>query len=477
MSVENQRTWAGGCLDPEMLVAYNLGRVSRALLEQIAEHLASCDRCMAALESVPKEKDTLVRNLQRYLGDTPRLTEKPSDGTGGTAWPGLPVPDPALAGLGPLPRRFGPYELLEELGQGGMAIVFKARQLRPNRLVAVKIPLYALLSGSEAMQRFQIETEAVARLEHESIVRIYECGEQEGVPYFSMEYMEGGSLAKRLVGDPLPARAAAQLVLSLARAVHFAHQHGVVHRNIKPANVLLGANGVLKLTDFGLAKLLNAERNATKSGTILGTVKYMAPEQADGRVRDIGPHTDVYALGVLLYELLTARPPFQGDTDLAVRKQIATAEPVPPRRLRLGVPRDLETICLKCLQKEPRKRYASGAALADDLRRFLEGRPILARPVGGGEKLWRWCRRNPLVAVLTTAVALVLLAGTGISTYFAYQAMQEKARANERAEDYRRQLYISNVNRALGEWQNNNVSLAERLLEVCPEDLRGWEWR
>ena len=394
---------------------------------------------------------------------------EPNGATPRNAVPGIPWADDALAGLGPLPRRFGPYELLEKLGQGGMAIVFKARQLRPQRLVALKIPLYAPLNGIQAFRRFQIETQAVARLEHEHIVRIYECGELEGVPYFSMEYMDGGSLATTLSGEPRPARDAAQLVLTLAHAVHFAHQHGVVHRDIKPANVLLGSNGALKLTDFGLAKLLDTEERPTRSEAILGTAKYMAPEQAEGRLRDIGPRTDVYALGVLLYELLTGRPPFRGDTDLSIRAQIVAAEPVPPRRLRSQLPRDLETVCLKCLQNDPGKRYVSAEALADDLRSFLCGEAVLARPIGQAERLWRWCRRNPVVASLTTAVAILLIAGTAISVYFAVQSVQ-------RADDLRKQLYISNVNRALGEWQNNNVSVAERLLNDCPEDLRGWEW-
>ena len=380
--------------------------------------------------------------------------------------------DHALAGLGPLPRRFGPYELLEKLGQGGMAMVFMTRQFRPHRLVALKIPLYVPLCGTETFERFQKETEAVARLEHENIVCMYQCGEQDGFPYFSMEYIEGGSLAKTLSGEPLPAREAAQLVLTLARAVHFAHQHGVVHRDIKPANVLLGANGVLKLTDFGLAKLLAAEGNPTKSNAILGTAKYMAPEQAERRLRNIGPHTDVYGLGVLLYELLTGRPPFRGDTDLSIRTQIVTAEPVPPRRLRAQVPRDLETVCLKCLQKDPRKRYVSAEALADDVQCFLRGEPVLARPIGPAERLWRWCCRRPAVASLLLAVTVAVVAGVIVSVSFALQAREQAVAAEAKATEARANLYVAHMNVVQLAWENRNWERVVGFLERYPRTTR-----
>jgi WD40 repeat protein len=428
-----------------------------------------------------REKDNLLRNLQRYLPGTPLGVEN-NGATPREAVPGISLADDALAGLGSLPRRFGPYELLEKLGQGGMAIVFKARQFRPQRLVAVKIPLYAPLTEIQAFRRFQIETQAVARLEHEHIVRIYECGEQEGVPYFSMEYMDCGSLATTLSGEPRPAHEAAQLVLTLARAVHFAHQHGVVHRDIKPANVLVSSDGAVKLTDFGLAKLLDSDERPTRTAAILGTAKYMAPEQAEGRLRDIGPRTDVHGLGVLLYELVTGRPPFRGDTDLSIRAQIATAEPVPPRRLRSTLPRDLETVCLKCLQKDPVKRYVSAEALADDLRSFLYGEPVLARPVGQAERLWRWCRRKPAIAALLVSLVCVFFAGfAGVFWQWraAVAATEEKELQRQQAEAARawsdKLVYAGQIALAQREWQDNEVAHARQLLDACRPELRGWE--
>jgi hypothetical protein len=264
-------------------------------------------------------------------------------------------------------------------------------------------------------------------------------------------------------------------VLTLARAVHFAHQHGVVHRDIKPANVLFGANGVLKLTDFGLAKLLDAEGNRTKSHAILGTAKYMAPEQAEGRLRDVCPRTDVYALGVLLYELLTGRPPFRGDTDLNIRAQIIGAEPVPPRRLRSQVPRDLETVCLKCMQKEPRKRYVSAEALADDLQCFLRGEPVSARPVGQAGRLWRWCCRRPAVAALIASLVCVFLAGF-VAVFWQWRvavaATEEKELQRQQAEAAGawsdKLVYAGQIALAQREWQDNEVAHARKLLRRLP---------
>jgi eukaryotic-like serine/threonine-protein kinase len=309
-----------------------------------------------------------------------------------------PAPRPAVSG----------YEILGELGRGGMGVVYKARQVKLNRLVALKMVLAGAHAGARHLARFGAEARAVARLQHPNIVSVYEIGESEGLPFFSLEFVDGPSLAQKVGGKPLPPRQAADILEPLARAMAEAHENGVIHRDLKPANVLLTADGVPKVTDFGLAKEVEGDSDLTKSGTLVGTPSYMSPEQARGATREIGPRSDLYGLGAILYELLTGRPPFLGTSLLATLYQVRQQEPVPPHRLQPGVPRDLETICLKCLQKEPDKRYADCAALAEDLRRFRTGEPIRAHPVGHAERLWRWCRRNPRTAALSAAVAGLL---------------------------------------------------------------------
>jgi serine/threonine protein kinase/Tfp pilus assembly protein PilF len=323
-----------------------------------------------------------------------------------------------------LPRIPG-YEILGQLGRGGMGVVYEARQVGLNRIVALKMILAGAHAGPEELSRFRREAEALARFQHPHVVQIHEVGEHEGRPYFALEIVGGGSLAQKLNGTPQPGPQAAQLVETLSRTMHGAHEAGVIHRDLKPANILLAPSdpphGVRlgsspaearhyepKITDFGLAKRLDEETKQTQTGAVMGTPGYMAPEQALGKTQEIGPTTDVYALGAILYELLTGRPPFKGETVWDTVQQVAHEEPVPPRRLHSKVARDLETICLKCLRKEPRKRYVSAAALADDLQRFLRDEPIQARPVGPLERLWRWCRRNPRVASLAALLVLVV---------------------------------------------------------------------
>jgi tetratricopeptide (TPR) repeat protein/tRNA A-37 threonylcarbamoyl transferase component Bud32 len=301
------------------------------------------------------------------------------------------------------------YELLGVLGRGGMGVVYKARQVKLNRLVALKMVLAGAHAGALQLARFATEAEAVARLQHPNIVQIYEVGEHDGLPFLSLEYLAGGSLARKIAGKPQPPRAAAETIELLARAMASAHERGIIHRDLKPANVLLDKDGLPKITDFGLAKRLEDDSGQTRSGTLMGTPSYMAPEQARGRTHEIGPHSDQYGLGAMLYELLTGRPPFVGTTLNETLFQVCNQEPVPPTRLQPKCPRDLETVCLKCLQKEPPRRYAGCEALADDLHRFLAGEPIKARPVGRGERVWRWCRRNPRVAALSAAVGVLLL--------------------------------------------------------------------
>ena len=285
------------------------------------------------------------------------------------------------AARGPQPTLPG-YEILGELGRGGMGVVYHARQVRLNRAVALKMILAGQHAGAESGARFLAEAEAVAKLQHPNIVQIFHIDEHAGYPYFEMEYVGGGSLADRLDGTPRPPREAARLVETLAGAMAEAHRQGVVHRDLKPGNILLTLEGMPKVADFGLAKLLNVESGLTRTDSILGSPSYMAPEQAEGKTRDVGPAADLYALGAILYELLTGRPPFRGATVLETLQQVKTAEPVPPSRLVPGMPRDAETVALKCLQKDPAKRYGSAAALAEDLRRYQAGKPIVAQAGG-----------------------------------------------------------------------------------------------
>jgi predicted Ser/Thr protein kinase len=302
------------------------------------------------------------------------------------------------------------HEILDELGRGGMGVVYKARQLGLNRLVALKMSLSGDYAGAGELMRFRHEAEAVAKLQHPGIVQIYAIDEVDGKPYFCLEYVDGGSLQKKLAGTPQPPRQAAELLEKLARAMAYAHEHHIIHRDLKPANVLLTAAGEPKIADFGLAKQLDDEHERTQSGSILGTPSYMAPEQALGRSRDIGPGADIYSLGVILYEALVGRPPFQGQTVLDTLEMVRSQEPVAPSRLQPKIPRDLEKICLMCLQKDPTKRYKCAVALAEDLRRFQAGEPVLARTYSL-RRAWRRVRRPALGAVLVFAVAALLYWG------------------------------------------------------------------
>jgi serine/threonine-protein kinase len=327
------------------------------------------------------------------------------------------------------------YKILGELGRGGMGVVYKARQRGLNRLVALKMVLAGAHASAPQLARFHIEAEAVARLQHPNIVQIYEVGEHDGLPFFSLEFVDGGPLDRKLGGKPLPPREAAQLCASLARAMHFAHEHGILHRDLKPANVLLTSNGIPKITDFGLAKRLEEnDSSQTKSGTILGTPSYMAPEQALGNIHELGPQSDLYSLGAMLYEFITGKPPFQGPTPMDTVIKVTREEVVAPSRLQSDVPSDLETICVKCLQKEPGNRYTNCFELADDLNRFLIGEPILARPVGSVERAIRWCKRNPKWAGMWGSIAALLLILAGGLTYAAFtiNAAKHQAQENER---------------------------------------------
>ena len=285
------------------------------------------------------------------------------------------------------------YDVLDVLGRGGMGVVYKARQRGLNRVVALKMILADGQTGSQTLARFRAEAEVLARLQHPNIVHIYEIGQEGGLAYFSLEYVEGGNLARRLAAGPLPARTAAELVETLARAIHAAHQAGIVHRDLKPSNVLLSSARIPKIADFGLAKNANGNGDQTHSEALFGTPSYMAPEQAAGRAKQTGPPADIHALGAILYEALTGRPVFRGATLLDTLEQVQFHQPVTPARLQPHLPRNLEAICLKCLEKDPRRRYASAEALAEDLRKFQAGEPVGARPANSIARAWLWCRR------------------------------------------------------------------------------------
>jgi hypothetical protein len=300
--------------------------------------------------------------------------------------------------------------VLEELGRGGMSVVYKARHLALKRTVALKMVRSGGQAGEEERVRFRSEVEAVARLQYPNIVQVYEVGDPGGLPFCALELVEGGSLAGRLQEGPLKPRQAAALVETLAQAMHLMHSRNVVHRDLKPANILLTAAGVPKVTDFGLAKQLDADSGQTLSCVILGTPNYVAPEQPGGRGKVVGPAADVYALGAILYAALTGQPPFAGDDVLQTLEQVKTREPASPRKLQPGVPRDLETVCLKCLRKGPESRYPSARELADDLGRFLRGEPVLARPVGAAVRLAKWVRRRPAAAALLVTLAALAAA-------------------------------------------------------------------
>ena len=319
------------------------------------------------------------------------------------------VPPSERQSTDPVGSAFGNYEMLEEIGRGGMGVVYKARQRTLNRFVALKLTLTGARATAAEIKRFQIEAKAAATLQHPNIVAIHDVGEHEGQHYFSMDYIEGQSLAEVIRRTPLPVEQAARCVKTVAEAIHYAHGRGILHRDLKPHNVLIDGEDQPRITDFGLARQVETDSDLTVSGLALGTPSYMPPEQAAGRRGEVGPASDVYSLGAILYACLTGRPPFRADTPENTLRQVMDDEPTAPRLLNPNVPRDLETLCLKCLAKSPGHRYASAQALADDLGQFLRGEPILARPVGRLARLWRWCRRDPVLAGFSGATGLLLL--------------------------------------------------------------------
>jgi formylglycine-generating enzyme required for sulfatase activity/predicted Ser/Thr protein kinase len=357
-------------------------------------------------------------------------------------------------------RDFGDYELLQEIARGGMGVVYKARQVTLNRIVAVKMILGGQLAGPEDVQRFRTEAEAAAQLDHPGIVPIYEVGEQDGQHYFSMGFVEGQSLAKRVAEGPLEPRAAAEMVKTVSEAVQYAHDKGVIHRDLKPGNILLDKVGRPRVTDFGLAKLTGSGSDLTGTGQILGTPSYMPPEQASGKIDQIGPLADVYSLGAILYCLLTGRPPFQAASPLETLFQVQLQEPVRLRQLNSQVPLDLETITHKCLEKNSSRRYGSALELANELQRFLKGEPTLARPVSAFERAWRWCKRRPLIpSVVASVLAISLVSGL----------ILQQVAATEREQGLRREV-VAGFD-ALQNTRGPGVPFAIRVLEKLPRNM------
>jgi hypothetical protein len=438
------------CPQKDELVAFALGRLPATAREAVAGHIEACAVCLVTLQELGDQDDPLLVGLRQavpaelFSHDHPAWPLTHRHGRAGDA---PTSPDGAALVLAPtiglsraadvaavLPLIPG-YEIMQELGRGGVGVVYWAWQSDLKRSVALKMLLAGVYASPQESARFRTEAEAIARLHHPHIVQIHEIGEHDGRPYIALEYVDGGSLARALRGTPWPAGRAAQLLETVARAIEHAHGHGIVHRDLKPANVLLTADGSPKVSDFGVAKVVSGGGGSlTQPGEVLGTPSYTAPEQAAGKVKDVGPATDVYALGAILYELLTGRPPFAGETRLETLRLVETQEVVSPRRLQPKVPRDLETICLKCLQKEPRKRYASAAALAEDLRRWQAGEPIQARPVSRFERAWKWAKRRPAVAALTAALLLAVAVGLVLVTW----KWQEEVAARQLAENRER---------------------------------------
>jgi tetratricopeptide (TPR) repeat protein len=388
------------------------------------------------------------------------------------------------------------YAILGELGRGGMGVVYRARQTSLGRLVALKMILAPEHAGPQQASRFRSEAEAVARLQHPNIVQVFEVGEHGGRPYFSMELVEGETLAAHVAGNPQPAAEAANLVELLARAVQHAHSRGVVHRDLKPANVLLSCNGlsgsgsdssvrepinrerpltgvVPKISDFGLAKRLDLPAAQTQTGAVMGSPSYMAPEQTGRSRHEIGPAADVWALGATLYELLTGRPPFKAETPLDTLIQVVHDDPLPPSRLRARTPRDLETVCLKCLEKEPRRRYPSAEALADDLRRFLDGKPVLARPLSPAGRTYRWARRRPAAAALIAVCVLVL---GGLAALGAWHRVRENDRLARARADVEQTLEDARDDFRQEQWDLAGAHLRNALARMDAEPSLA-QWR
>lgn len=443
------------------------------------EHLARCPDCRAFVESL-SPGDARTADFQRDDGTVVFGGNRPSP----TAISSSDV---------------GDYEILVEIARGGMGIVYKARHRKLGRLAAVKLIKSGDIAGDEEVRRFQAEAAAASQLDHPNIVPVFEAGEHHGQHYMALALVDGPSLWNRVRETPLEPNEAAALLETVARAIQFAHDRGIIHRDLKPQNILITADGVPKVTDFGLAKRIHGDSNLTGTGMPLGTPSYMPPEQAAGQQDKIGPRSDVYALGATLYAMLTGRPPFQAANAMAAVLQVLQSEPVSPRDLNPGIPRDLETICLKCLSKRSNDRYASAEDLADDLRRFLTHQPIAARPTGSFEHLVKWVQRQPALAGLLAAslIAALALVAVGVGRFYGNElaatndrlrtALNESERAKNAEEEQKRQtakaldnveryLYANRISLAQREIERRDFGRADQLLNECKPPFRGWEW-
>jgi eukaryotic-like serine/threonine-protein kinase len=507
------------CPDAQQLHDLLAERLAADQAGAVEAHVEQCAACQTALDEMLGAPIPFPSSLRTPAPDGAaedffrRLEKSPL--AGDSVPPGETKKGSATAtqATAELPAVAG-YEIVGVLGRGGMGVVYQAWQFKLNRMVALKMMLGSSYADADDLARFRIEAEASARLQHPNIVQVHEVGERIGRPFLALEFVDGGSLAQHLAGKPLPPLQAAQLVMTLAQAMHYAHQRGIIHRDLKPSNVLLAHSRraevrkhpdadasrftdlIPKITDFGLAKLVIGGSDQTHSGSILGTPSYMAPEQAAGKVKDISTAVDVYALGAILYELLTGRPPFQGESVAQTLQLVETAEPTPPRRRDSRVPRDLETICLKCLEKDPRQRYGSAAELADDLRRFLGDEPIRARPSPLWKVVWKWAKRKPAAAAL---LAVIILASIGLlagglwyqerlerslaDTIFERdQARAARKLADEQRDEAQRNLYLAHIPLAQRAWESAHVERMRSLLDAVrprhpnQKDLRNFEW-
>ena len=462
------------CPTLEQLRDFLADRLAAADEAAIEAHVETCSPCQLMLERFAASgspgnlaDDSTVR---RPAGGLKKLVLGLQETVYGT--PTLHADAPA--NVRPILPSIAGYEVLDEIGRGGMGIVYRAWQTSLHRIVAIKMILHPDYAGHDLVARFRTEAEAIARLRHPAIVQVFESGDLEARPFLALEFVDGCSLAARLRERPLRADETAELMETLAQAMHVVHQNGIVHRDLKPGNILLTSTGQPKITDFGLAKLTIGGSDQTHSGIILGTPSYMAPEQASGKATGAMPAVDIYALGAILYEILTGRPPFRGQTVAETLQQVSTMDPITPRRIQPGVSRDLETICLKCLEKDPRRRYATAQELAEDLQRFRKGEPIRARAIGRLQRAVKWAQRRPAVAALLATILLATAAFVGGGVWYQVRLERALVRVGEERKFAQDAREIAEVRRAEAEYQRDEARRNLYLYSI-PLAHRAWE--